>query len=86
MANPADNTVTTNNSYKGYLLILLMLGVLGLVVFKNVSLPREITLPIVIVGALGLTLVSFLKPEFSLLILTGYVPFSKIIIGYSKLL
>lgn len=81
MANSADNTVTTNNSSRGYILILLILGVLGLVIFKDVSLPREITLPIVIVGVLGLTLVSFLKPESSLLILTGYVPFSKIIIG-----
>ena len=81
MANSIDTTLTSNNSSKSYILILLIIGTLGLVVFKNISLPRELILPIAILGALGLTLVSFLKPEFSLLILAGYAPFSKVIVG-----
>ncbi len=66
---------------KIYIIFLLIVGLFGYIVAKDISLPRETTLPFAILGVMAIFYLSFTKPQIALLFLTAYLPFSKVLIG-----
>ena len=71
----------TKMSLKTYVLFSLIIAIFALIVVKDVSLPRTVTLPIAFVGMAILLYAGIAKPQFALLLFVGYLPFSKILIG-----
>ncbi len=71
----------SRNDIKAYAVFFLIISVLAFLVFKEISLPRTITIPIIAGGVIALIFGSFTNPGYALLILTAYLPFSKILVG-----
>ena len=64
-----------------YIVFFFLVSVVVFVLAKEVSLPRAVTIPIAVIGLIVLIYTSFAKPHIALLMLTAYVPFSKMITG-----
>lgn len=71
----------SNKNYTTYFIFAFFIFIIGIILTLDIRLPKFITIPIAIIGLSGLFYVSFVKPQVSLLILTAYLPFSRLIIG-----
>lgn len=68
-------------NYKSYIPFFIFISAMAFIIAKDVPIPAIIMLPVGVVGLLALGFGSFFNPELSLLVLTAYAPFSKILIG-----
>ena len=71
----------SSGNIKLYILFFVLISALVFILAKEISLPRAVTIPIAVIGLFAFIYTSFAKPYLSLLILTAYAPFSRMITG-----
>ncbi len=79
--NEPQINAQSHDDIKLYFLFFAMISVLVFILAKEISLPRVVTIPIAVIGVFAFIYTSFAKPHISLLILTAYAPFSRVITG-----
>lgn len=68
-------------NYKNYIPFFIFISAMAFIIAKDIPIPKAIILPLGITGLIALTFGSFFNPESSLLLLTAYLPFSKMLVG-----
>jgi len=67
--------------WKNYALFSIAVVIFAYIITRDVTLPKEVLLPIAGLGLMTLVFASFKNPQFSLLLLIAYLPFSKQLVG-----
>lgn len=75
------NNKQPTNSIILYILFFIIISLFAFITIKDVVLPKPVIISIATIGLIALFYGSFFRTEFALLILTAYLPFSKVFIG-----
>jgi O-antigen ligase len=81
LAMPSKRTKRESSELGTYILLSVIVAIFGIISALDIYLPRTLNIAIVIIGGVTLFYLGFVKPEYSLLFLVAYLPFSEVFIG-----
>ena len=76
-----NNQKLTKNSILPYLVSVFVILIFGYIIAKDVSLPRAVTLPVILAGLMFIIFSNFRSPVIPFYVLVMYLPFNVILTG-----